>query len=110
MPKIYQFGFVSCINSTQKYKIIPSYPYGPGFLFKSSSIKCITDFINTTESIIWIEDVFFGIIMNYCNLKYQDISNITEITYKPKYNLSILRNKIFIHGLNPIEILLNSIS
>lgn len=100
---------VTCINNTHNYINITSYPYGPGFLFKSSSIECISKFINSQQYILWIEDIFFGMIMNYCNLTYLDITRMTEITYKPKYNLSMLKNKIFIHGLNPIEILLNSL-
>lgn len=97
---------IKCGNKNQSFLHIPSYPYGPAFIFKFSIISCInTYFINRNE-IIWIEDIFFGILMHYCHLKYLDISNITEITYKPKYNLSITRNNIFIHGLNPIEIFL----
>lgn len=101
---------VLCNNNSLHYIKIPSYPYGPGFLFKQSSISCINQFINRSQSIIWIEDVFFGMIMNYCHLRYIDISKMTEITYSPKNNLTMLKNKIFIHGLNPIEILLFSLS
>lgn len=98
------------MNNTHNYINISSYPYGPGFLFKASSIQCINKYINSVQNIIWIEDIFFGKIMNYFNLKYLDITKMTEITYKPKYNLAILKNKIFIHGLNPILVyLLNTI-
>lgn len=99
---------VRCLNKSIKFIPTPPYPFGPGFVFKFSSISCIYSYFNKNKSIIWIEDIFFGILMNYCNLKYLDITNFTEITYKPKYNLSITKTNIFVHGLHPIEIYLAS--
>lgn len=99
---------IKCKNNSQLNNKIPPYPFGPAFLFKSSSVKCIYSYFNNTKYYIWIEDIMFGMIMKYCKLEYLDISELTEITYKPKNNLSKLRNKVFVHGLNPIEILLNT--
>lgn len=100
---------IRCSNKSSKYINIPSYPIGPGFLFRFSSIKCINSYYMMNKNIIWIEDILFGLIMKYCNLNYLDISNYTEITYAPKYNLSITKKNVFIHGLYPIEIYLASV-
>lgn len=97
---------ISCLNKSNKYVYIPSYPFGPAFLFKFSSITCINSYFMKIKYIIWIEDILFGIIMKYCNLKYLDITNYTEISYTQKYNLSITKNNILVHGLYPIEIYL----
>lgn len=97
---------ITCINKTNSYIQVPSYPFGPGFIFKFSSIKCIYTYFIKRKKIIWIEDVFFGILMKYCNLSFLDISKYTSITYKPINDLSISDNKLFIHGLYPIEIYL----
>lgn len=97
---------ISCDTKNKSSMLYPSYPYGPGFLFKFSSIKCINEYITLHDEIIWIEDVLFGVIMKYCNLIYQDVSHLTAITYQAKNNLFILSDKVFVHGLRPIEILL----
>lgn len=99
---------INCINKSNAVFQTPAYPFGPGFIFKFSSITCINTYFNNVKDIIWIEDVLFGILMSNCNLRYLDITKYTEITYKPKYNLSYTKNNIFVHGLHPIEIYLAS--
>lgn len=97
---------ITCENVSQKYLYLPQYPYGPGFVFNFSYLKCFFKFYQQNKYIIWIEDIFFGVLMKYCGMKYKDISKDTAISYSPKKNLNITKNKIFVHGLNPIEILL----
>lgn len=106
--RLYKWS-IDCGNKTKNSAKIPSYPYGPAFLFKFSSIKCIYSYYSNKNAIIWIEDVLFGYLMKFCYLKYLDITYITDITYKPKNNLSLLKEKVFVHGLNPIEILYQSL-
>lgn len=99
---------IDCKIKNATYINYSPYPHGPGFLFKSKSIKCVNDFIKYEESFIWIEDAMFGDIIKFCELKLLDIKENTDMTYKEKKELYSLRNKVFIHGLYPIEILILS--
>lgn len=102
---IYSKWSIECNNETKISMNSPPYPYGPAFAFKASSLKCINLFFNNKERIIWIEDVFFGIIMKYCQLKYKDITQLADISYNEKFNLTKYKNMVVIHGFYPIEIL-----
>lgn len=97
---------INCLNKNKTYIYFPSYPFGPGFLFRYSSVKCINEYYNSSEYIVWVEDILFGILMKYCKLKYYDISRYTDLTYRPKYNISVTKNYLLVHGLHPIEIIL----
>lgn len=100
---------INCKNKSNSQLNLPPYPLGPAFLFKSPTLYCIDLYFKSNEDIIWIEDVLFGMIMNFCSFYYYDVSKLSDLNYKQKNNLSVLKNKVFVHGLYPIEIFLSTI-
>lgn len=53
---------VPCNNTTISYLKYPPYPYGPGFIFRYSSLKCINEFLHKKKYFIGLKKLCLEIL------------------------------------------------